>query len=102
MRRKVDSQRDVVLATWVRFESGAELAGDIVNDAGHKNQRGVLGSVMDGRTSLPAAKNGLTSWVLTIARKSPLAERMELTLSFCNGPKCLMITDMRRGCGSLR
>ena len=71
--------RNGILVTWVRFDSGAE----IVNDAGHKNQCGMLGSVMDGRTSLPAAQIGLTLWLLTTAWKSPVVEqRMELTQVF--------------------
>ena len=39
----------------------------------------MLGSVMDGRTSLPAVQTELTLWVLTTA------QRMELTQDFAIG-----------------
>ena len=50
--------------------------GDVVDDAGHKNQFEMFGSVTDGRTPLPASQTKLT----TTAWRSLLAkQRTELT-----------------------
>ena len=54
--------------------------GDVVDDAGHKNQCEMLRSVTDGRIPLPAAQTGLTLRGLTTAWRSLLVEqRTELT-----------------------